>query len=129
MPIRLLGLVLGCVSALAQPLLTHTDVFRAGVGGYHSYRIPALLTAANGSLLAFAEARRDNRGDPGNGDIDLVLSRSSDQGRTWLKFYAESDKQTNQNTMPYTPSGWGGTLLQALSECMGAVRRFPYEGD
>jgi hypothetical protein len=31
--------------------------------------------------------------------------------------------------MPFTPVGWGGTLLQALSDCMRAVRRFPYEGE
>lgn len=82
---RLAALCLLTLPAMAQPPLTHTDVFRAGAGGYHSYRIPALLTAANGHLLAFAEARRDNRGDPGLGDIDLVLSRSTDQGRTWTK--------------------------------------------
>jgi hypothetical protein len=46
-----------------------------------------------------------------------------------MKFYAEADKQTNQHTMPYTPTGWGSTLLKALSECMGAIRRFPYEGE
>ena len=46
-----------------------------------------------------------------------------------MRFYAEADKQTNQNTMPYTPTGWGTTLLKALSECMLAIRRFPYEGE
>ena len=45
-----------------------------------------------------------------------------------MKFYAEADKQTNQKTMPYAPTGWG-TLLKALSECMGSIRRFPYEGE
>jgi hypothetical protein len=44
-----------------------------------------------------------------------------------LLFYAEADKQTNQRTAPYTPCGWGRTLLEALSACMEAVRRFPYE--
>lgn len=82
MLLRALCLLCDCLPAVAQPLVTQVDVFRAGVGGFHSYRIPALLTTANGSLLAFAEARRDDRGDPGNGDIDLVLSRSSDQGRS-----------------------------------------------
>ena len=46
-----------------------------------------------------------------------------------MKFFAQADKQTNQKTMPFTPVGWGGTLLQALSDCMRAVRRFPYEGE
>ena len=45
------------------------------------------------------------------------------QTRSW------EDKQTNQKTLPYTPNGWGLTLLQALSECVKAMQRFPYEGE
>ena len=46
-----------------------------------------------------------------------------------MRFFAEADKQTNQSTVPYTPNGWGQTLLQALSDCVKAVNRFPYEGE
>lgn len=72
-------------TAQAEPLLTHTDVFVSGQDGYHTYRIPAIETAPDGSLLAFAEARKYNADDPGYGeqDIDLVLKRSTDQGATW----------------------------------------------
>ena len=45
-----------------------------------------------------------------------------------LKFFAQADKQTNQNTAAYTPSGWGDTLLKALAEYIEAIHRFPYEG-
>ena len=45
-----------------------------------------------------------------------------------LKFFAQADKQTNQNTAAYTPNGWGDTLLKALAECIEAIHRFPYEG-
>ena len=45
-----------------------------------------------------------------------------------MKFFAQADKQTNQKTAAFTPVGWGPTLLFALSECMRAVKRFPYEG-
>ena len=34
-----------------------TDVFVERTGGYFAYRIPAIETAPDGSLLAFAEAR------------------------------------------------------------------------
>lgn len=44
------------------------------------------------------------------------------------RFFAEADKQTNQNTAPFTPTGWGGTLLKALSECVKAIHEFPYQG-
>jgi sialidase-1 len=56
-------------------------VFRAGHDGYHSYRIPALLVTKKGTLLAFCEGRRNSRSD--TGDIDLLLKRSTDGGRTW----------------------------------------------
>jgi hypothetical protein len=46
-----------------------------------------------------------------------------------MRLYAEADKQTNQKTAPYTPNGWGQTLLQALSDCVKGIQRFPYEGD
>lgn len=44
-----------------------------------------------------------------------------------MRFLAQSDKQTNQKTAPYTPTGWGSSLLQALAECVKAIRKFPYE--
>ena len=45
-----------------------------------------------------------------------------------MTFFAQTDKQTNQKTVPFTPSGWGRTLLDALSECIKEIHRFPYEG-
>jgi hypothetical protein len=44
-----------------------------------------------------------------------------------MRFLAQADKQTNQKTAPYTPTGWGSSLLQALAECLKAIRKFPYE--
>ncbi len=43
-----------------------------------------------------------------------------------MGFFAQADKQTNQGVAPYTPVGWGKTLLAALAECMREVERFPY---
>ncbi len=70
-------------TAAAEPLFTSVDVFQSGTEGYHTFRIPAVATAPDGSLIAFAEGRRENRHDPSGGDIDLVLKRSSDRGATW----------------------------------------------
>jgi sialidase-1 len=81
MPVLLFLLASALVAA--QPLLTHKDLLRGGEGGYASYRIPAIVTAADGSLVIFAEARKENRGDPGAGDIDIVTRRSTDNGATW----------------------------------------------
>ncbi|MCY4013805.1 MAG: sialidase family protein [Gammaproteobacteria bacterium] len=57
------------------------DVYAAGEEGVHTYRIPALAVTCQGTLLAFAEARHDGPGDAG--DIDLVVRRSTDHGRSW----------------------------------------------
>lgn len=56
-------------------------LFTAGQGGYHTYRIPSLITTGKGTLLAFCEGRKVGRGDAGN--IDLLLRRSTDGGKTW----------------------------------------------
>jgi hypothetical protein len=44
-----------------------------------------------------------------------------------MRFFAQADKQTNQKTAPFTPAGWGRTLLDALAECIREIHRFPYE--
>lgn len=68
----------------AEPSLP-VDVFTGGMtaGGqrYAGIRIPALLRLADGTLLAFAEGRVDGLAD--HGDVDTLLSRSTDEGRTW----------------------------------------------
>jgi len=45
------------------------------------YRIPALAVSKKGTILAFAEARRIHGNDVG--DIDAVVKRSEDGGKTW----------------------------------------------
>ena len=64
------------------------------------------------------------------GEIEFritVRERASNPGNG-MQFFAEADKQTNQNTLPFTPCGWGSSLSAALGECIRAVHRFPYEG-
>src|SRR5690606_17299991 len=56
-------------------------LFTKGEAGYGCFRIPAITEAANGDLLAFAEARKEFCGDAG--EIDLVLKRSTDGGENW----------------------------------------------
>lgn len=71
-----------------------TTVFRSGRDGYHTFRIPAVVRTNEGTLLAFAEGRKNGGGD--SGDIDLVMRRSSDDGRSW------SDLQVLWNDGPHT---------------------------
>jgi sialidase-1 len=58
-----------------------TPLFVAGERGYHTYRIPVLTVATNGALLAFCEGRKNSASDTGR--IDLLLKRSTDNGKTW----------------------------------------------
>lgn len=58
-------------------------VYHKGEDGYACFRIPALVRTKKGTLLAFAEARKNSCAD--NGDIDLVVKRSKDGGKSWRK--------------------------------------------
>ncbi|WP_298332790.1 sialidase family protein [Haloactinopolyspora sp.] len=66
---------------LATHHTTSHDLWTSGDGGYHTYRIPALVVTDSGTVLAFCEGRRDGRGDAG--EIHLLLRRSHDHGLTW----------------------------------------------
>lgn len=65
----------------SQPPIVETAVFQNGEGGYLCYRIPAIVKAPTGELLAFAEGRKTNCGD--FGDIDIVLRVSQNNGLSW----------------------------------------------
>ena len=57
-----------CLFIFAAPMLsageaalTHRDIFTSGSEGYHTFRIPALITAPDGALIALARVRLGNR--------------------------------------------------------------------
>ncbi|MEI6646904.1 MAG: sialidase family protein [bacterium] len=56
-------------------------LFTSGQNGYNTYRIPALAVTTQGTVLAICEGRKKGSGD--SGDIDLVMKRSVDNGKTW----------------------------------------------
>lgn len=47
----------------------------------------------------------------------------------FARFFAQADKHVNQKTAPILPTGWGNSLLDALSDCTRMIREFPYEGE
>lgn len=77
---------------------TKVPVFVSGEDGHKSYRIPAIIGLPNGDLLAFAEGRVNNAGD--FGDINLVMKRSSDNGRTWGPMATLVDRDSLQAGNP-----------------------------
>ncbi len=76
--------ILAAVSAqAAEPLREKTVLFERGKGDYLFYRIPGIVVTKTGAVLAYAEARRTDRGDWGA--TDLILRRSTDAGKTWTE--------------------------------------------
>ena len=88
------------------------DIFTSGQDGYHTYRIPSLIVAPNGDLLAFCEGRRNSRSD--HGDLDLMLKRSEDGGETWSAqqvVYGEEGEITIGNPCPVVDMDTGTVWL------------------
>ncbi|MFO7616465.1 MAG: exo-alpha-sialidase [Bacteroidales bacterium] len=63
-------------------LQTSTLLFSGGDAGSENYRIPAIVTALDGSLVTATDKRWENAADLPN-HIDVVIRRSTDQGRSW----------------------------------------------
>lgn len=63
-------------------LLANTLLFTPGDAGSSNYRIPAIITAADGSLVTVTDKRWNGAGDLA-AKIDPVVRRSTDNGKTW----------------------------------------------
>jgi sialidase-1 len=77
-----------------------SQVFRSGSEGHKTYRIPAIIMLPDGQLLAFAEGRVNGSSD--FGDINIVLKRSRDKGKTWshISTVVDYDKLQAGNPAP-----------------------------
>ncbi|WP_330286655.1 sialidase family protein [Streptomyces sp. NBC_00576] len=102
----------GAEQATATATFEQQVLFRASQDpGYSCYRIPAIVRTLKGTLLAFAEGRRDNCGDAG--DIDIVVKRSTDDGRTWgpLRVVNDGGVDTHGNPTPIVDRETGRIIL------------------
>jgi len=73
-------------------------VYRAGTEGHATYRIPAIVCLPVGHLLAFAEGRVNGGAD--FGDINLVMKRSQDGGKSWTPLRILVDRNDFQAGNP-----------------------------
>lgn len=108
----LVPLHLGGAAAAAPRLgVRYTTVFEQGEAGYHTFRVPAVAQAADGTLLAFAEGRVASASD--DGDIDLVMKRSTDGGATWGPVEVVVDDGANKfgNPVPVLDRTTGRLVL------------------
>lgn len=74
------------VNAQNDTLFTRTELYHPGDYDSANYRIPAVITAKDGSVVAVTDKRKYNEGDLPQ-DIDIVCNRSTDGGRTWSEPY------------------------------------------
>lgn len=65
---------------------TRTVIYRPGDYGSKFYRIPAIITAKDGSLVIFTDKRKENEVDLPE-DIDILCNYSTDGGITWSEPY------------------------------------------
>ena len=66
----------------SKPLFERKPIFVSGLDGVREYRIPAFAVTKAGMLMAVCDARVERSGDAPN-NIDLVMKRSRDGGKTW----------------------------------------------
>jgi sialidase-1 len=87
---------------------------------YHTFRIPAVL-AAGGALLAFCEGRLNSAADAG--EIEVVLRRSLDEGKTWLPLQVVSSAagKTCGNPVPMVDALSGDLVLVTCQNGADAI--------
>ncbi len=87
------------VADLSEHFVVDQTLFRSRPNDKLYYRIPAIITAPDGSLVAVADRRWGHDGDLGRHRIDVVCRRSTDGGRTWSQeqTIAAGDGQTAES--------------------------------
>ena len=70
---------------IAEGIIEYHDLFNTTMNEKVScYRIPAIVTAPNGDIVAVIDERVESCADLNpNNDINIVARRSSDNGKTW----------------------------------------------
>jgi sialidase-1 len=124
-------------ASVSANAVANTVIFQQKTGGYDCYRIPAVVKAGNGDLLAFAEARKGGATFCNDaGDISTVYKRSTDGGKTWggVNVVIEGRGDTKGNPTAIAIPGTGKIVLLSTMQCVtntacGRVPRVSYSND
>ncbi len=110
----LLGALIPKLARAQTPLFTQQDLFTSYQEGYSIFRIPSLIVAPDGTLLAFCEGRSSISDQ---GYVEIVLKRSADGGVTWspLQVVASDPPNTFGNPCPVVNRATGEILLLMCS--------------
>ena len=122
--------IAACAAPNATKPARDADLFvGTGKSPVHTYRIPSLCVTKKGTLLAFAELRKHGAGD--SGDIDTVVRRSEDGGKTWSadKVMLDIDKHTIGNACPIVDPKTGRITVVAVWNRVHEYHTKPGYGD
>jgi sialidase-1 len=98
---------------LADPAYPSATVFAPNMQGITCFRIPSVIQLPDGTLMAFAEARRGSCGD---GDSHEIASRSSkDGGQSWSELKIAAGNETYWVGNPEVVVRSDGTLLMLVA--------------
>lgn len=88
------------------------NLFKNHKDGYNVFRIPTVIVTKSGKVLAFCEGRKSLFD---NGDIDLVMKTSADNGMTWssLKVIWDNGNNTCGNPAPVFDKVTGDVIITA----------------
>ena len=89
---------------------TTGNPFVQGTGGSNSFRIPAMVTLSNGTIVAAADARWNTTYD--GGGLDTIASYSTDNGANWNYTFAN---YLGDNGNTYNGSGSTAFIDPALA--------------
>ena len=89
---------------------TTGNPFPKGTGGSNSFRIPAMVTLNNGTIVAAADARWNTTYD--GGGLDTIVSYSTDNGANWNYTFAN---YLGDNGNTYNGSGSTAFIDPALA--------------
>lgn len=90
-----------------------SQIYRQATDGYHTFRIPTVVRSEKGTILCFAEGRTNSSDD--FGDIDIVLKRSTDNGKTWGDMIVVAEDGINRCCNPTPVALGGGRILLVYS--------------
>ncbi len=110
------GLVASEAQAAARSFANATCVSSPWVGKASSgYRLPSIVQARNGDLVAFAEKRNGQNGTVDSGNWDIVSRYSKDGGCTWStpRTIADNGQHEVSNPSPVVDRTTGNILLIA----------------
>ena len=95
------------IAKTREPYFKQIDLLSMGQEGYCAFRIPAIVVGPEGTVLAFCEGRNalasEVTGEVSDTDeIDMVLRRSFDNGKTWepIQVVWHDEKNTCGNACP-----------------------------